>query len=1054
MKSLNFRNFPQAICAALFVACLFGTTTIFAQIGGGSIVGNVFDPNQAAVPNAVVTAVELGTNKRQTANTNVEGYYEFPLLPAGRYMIEVEAANFQTTKSQPFELNTGTRPKVDITLNVQGVNTEVTVSSGGQLVNATTTELGVVIDQRKIEALPLNGRNFIQLLDLQPGASSVPGGRVGGRGGFELNGGYTYGNSILVDGVDASFGENNGTANDRSAGSISATSSTGAIINTLSVDAIQEFKTTSNAFSAEYGRATSGVLNITTKSGTNDFHGTLFYFIRNNIFDANSFDNNNLPTPNGTRGIERPALRYNQYGGNIGGPVYFPNFGDGSPTLFKGKDKLFFFFNYEGARATRPFLISGANAVVPTQSFIARVTNANLRQYLRGFPSACTPIISNGVVNPDLCNAFRIASSIDKENTFLGRVDGNLGDHRTSFRFSYNRQDYSQPQVPRVTNDFSFPLRAPNIAIQDNWTLSNNVINEFRFGYNKVSLRRNNSEYFTQVGWAQINGVLPADNQSLIDFRNKTFSIVDNLTYVRGKQTIKMGIDVRLLRSGRIQDTNPTTFFNNLNDLANNNPATVRLTFGGEKALSSNQFGIYIQDDIRVNNRLQINPGLRYEYYTPLKGGFNIQSSDPFSPLSTTRSAMFRKDKNNFGPRLGIVYDVFGTQKLVLRGGAAVSYQPPQPIYFYDHAFADPRLPFNATFAISELPPEIRNAGFPYNRQFSQAILANPSLLPANQILPRLITDFNRSDEYGLLFNATAQYAVNDKMAVQVGYTGTRSVNHPVVTLRNERISGTTVRPRPEFGSVTYVQSVGRIRYDALQVSVNNRFSRNLSTDFYYTYAKSFTYGNPDEALGNDQNFLQDPTNIGSSFGPKSTDARHRIAFSHTVEIPLPQSFKNSRATRLLFGGISLQGIYTFRSGQPLNVFAGLDLTRNNRANGSRPDLVAGVDPYLSGVANNGNTNYLNPAAFDRTTPFNQRRYGNLGYNALRGPTFWNYDLSLVKSFRISESQRFDVRVEAFNALNHANYLTVETSQSLPTFGQVTSRSNPRNVQFGLKYFF
>jgi Carboxypeptidase regulatory-like domain/TonB dependent receptor len=1057
----NMKNFIRVfICAiSLFIILALTPSIITAQIGGGSIVGNITDPNSAVLPNATVTATDIRTNKQTVTTTNGDGFFEFPLLPAGRYVIEAVSPNFQAVKSQPFDLNTGTKPKIDLILGVQGVATEVTVTNTGQLVNSTNTELGTVIEQRKIEALPLNGRNFIQLLDLQPGASSQPGGRVGGRGGFELNGGYTYGNNILVDGVDASFGESNGTANDRSAGS-GTTANTGAIINTLSVDAIQEFKTSSNAFSAEFGRATSGVLNITTKSGTNDFNGTLLYFLRNNVFDANSFDNNNLFNPGtGTRGFRRPALRYNQYGGNLGGPIYFPAFGEGGPRIFKGKDKLFFFFNYEGARATRPFLISGGAARVPTQLTLSRITNPNLRQYYGGFPSSCAPI--TGVT--DVCDATRIESTKDKENTFLGRVDGNFGAHRTSVRLSYNKQDYSQPQAPRLTNDFSFPLRAPNLAFQDNWALPGNVLNEFRFGYNKISLRRNNAEYFTQVGYAQLdNGAIPADSESLIDFRNKTYSVVDNLTFVRGNQTIKFGTDVRFLRSGRVQDTNPTTFYASLNDVIANNPRAVRLTFGGAKVLNNTQYGFYAQDEIRLNKRLQINPGLRYEYYTPLTGGFNIQSSDPFSPLSTTRSAMYRSDKNNFAPRLGIVFDVFGNQKLVVRGGGAVSFQPPQPIYLYAHAFADPRLPFDATFAVSELPTEIRAAGFPYNRAFVQAILANPSLLPANQILPRIVTDFNRSDEYGLLFNASAQYAVSKSLAVQLSYTGTRSLNHPVVTLPNEPVynalTNTNIRPRPEFGGITYVQYIGRIRYDAMQVSVNERFSENISADFYYTYSKSLTYGNPDEGLGTDQSYLQDPTNIGSSVGPKSTDVRHRIAAAHTVEIPLPENLKQSKFARALLGGFAIQGIYTYRSGQPQNIFAGVRLTSLNRVNGSRPDLVSGVDPYLTGTASNGNALFLNRAAFV-AVPFSTAnptagRYGNLSYNALRGPTFWNYDLSIVKRFRISETQRFDFRVEAFNVFNHANYLTVDTNLTSGTFGQITTRSQPRNIQFGIKYFF
>lgn len=1044
-----FGLFSRYYLLIAIILSVFGLAE--GQVGGGSIVGNVIDANGAALPNATVKVINIGTNEIRSTITNNEGYYEFPLLTAARYRIEVEAQGFETKRSNDFDLNTGTRPKLDFTLGVTGANVQVTVTDTGQLINATNTELGQVIDQQKIDALPLNGRNFAQLINLQAGGVNAPAGSAGGRGGFELNGGYSYGNNILMDGVDASFGEVNGTANDRSGGS---PSNAGSIINTLSVDAIQEFKTTSNAFSAEFGRATSGVLNITTKSGTNDYRGTLYYFLRNDVFDANSFDSNR-------QGVARPALRFHQFGANIGGPVFFPAFGEGGPTIFNGKDKLFFFFNYEGARVKRPFAV---NANVPTPFLLSRITNPRIRSFLSELPDDCTPIVGN----PDFCRHFRNDQRNNNENTFLSKIDANVGDHRLSFRYNLNRQDFTQPEPPRTDNLFSFPMRAHNVVVQDNWNFSATALNEFRFGFNRVDLARGNSTFFSEDGWVEVPGNLTSDFQSLLAYKTNTYSIVDNVTLVRGKQTIKFGVDIRYLRSGRTQGTNPTAFYPDVQRLINDQPNQVRYAFGGDKKLESDQYGFYIQNDIRLSNRLQINPGLRYEYYTPLVGGFNIQSSDPFSAISTERVAMFRKDTNNFAPRLGVVYDTFGNQKLVIRGGAAISYQPPQPIYLYDHAYANPRLPFNAVFNFADLPADIRAGGFPYDRNFPERVIANPTLLPASIAVPRSITDYNRSDEYGLLFNLTGQYAVTSSLAVQLSYVGTRSFNHPVVVLPNETNPATGLRPRQDIGRIQFQQYVGRFRYDAMQVSVNQRLNRNFSFDFYYTFAKSFTYGNTDNSLGNNQNFLQDPVDIGNSYGPKSNDARHRVAAAHTIEVPLPNFLKESKAARLLLGGFSFQGIYTYRTGLPLNIFAGLDLRRIGRTEGSRPDLVPGVDLYAGqGTINpaNGNVIWINPAAFDRTTPYNQQRYGNLGYNALRGPSFWNYDASIIKRFRITETQRLDFRFEMFNAFNHANFASIDLScgsgnptrnclQNNGNFGQVLTRSEPRNIQFALKYFF
>lgn len=1045
MKS---RIHHSAHVSGLLLSLLLAAHTATAQVGGGSVVGNVSDANGAVIPDAIVTVTNVGTNESRRATTDGEGYYEFPLLPAGRYVLEVQAANFETRRSEAFDLNTGTRPKLDFTLGAAGANEQVTVTDTGQLINATNTELGVVVEQQKIDALPLNGRDFQQLVGLQAGAVNNPQGTAGGRGGFSLNGGYAYGNSILLDGVDASFGELNTAASDAGAGAPNG----GTFINTVSVDAIQEFKTSSSAFSAEFGRATAGVLNITTKSGTNDFRGTLFYFLRNDVFDANSFDNNR-------NRIAKPALRFNQFGGNLGGPLFLPRFGEGGPAVFRGRDRLFFFFNYEGVRATRPSIIQGN---VPTAAMLAQITNGALREHLSELPRDCTNLPS-----PDpqgrLCIHRRTGRLTNDESTYLTRVDANAGAHRLAFRYSYNDQFYSQPQGLRFDNSFNFPTLGHNFVAQDNWTLSPSVVNEVRVGFNRVNLRRNNSTLLTEPGWVETTGgpSLASDFQSLLAFRTNTYSVIDNLTYVRGRQTIKAGADIRFLRSARTQDTNPTHFYTNLDNLIADRPANIRLAFGGDKNLDSDQYAFYMQDDIRVSPRLQINPGLRYEYYTPLKGGFNIQSSDPFSPLSTERVAMFRSDKNNFAPRLGVVLDVFGDQKLVVRSGGAISYQPPQPIYLYDHAYADPLLPFQASFAPSDVAPTGISTAFPFSLAFRNLVLNNPSLLPRGFVLGRSITDYNRSDEYAVLFNATAQYAVTPSLAVQLSYVGNRDLNHPIVLLPNECLRGTVApgstcrRPRPEFATIQYQTYTGRNRYDAGQLSVNYRLRRNFAADFYYTYARAFSYGHVDDSLGNNQNFLQDPVDPNNSFGPKFGDQRHRIVAVHTIELPVPGFLGESRAARFLFGGFSLQGIYTYRTGEPLNIITGLDLVNNARPAGSRPDAVLGVNPYLRGQTSaTGEVLWLDRAAFDRATPDAQVRYGNLGFNALRGPSFWTYDFSVVKRFRFTETQRLDFRFEGFNIFNHANLSNPVTNLADSNFGRIINRSGPRNIQFGLKYFF
>jgi len=276
----------QTMCVRGAMIALLTVIAMYAQIGGGSLVGNVTDQSGAAVTNVKVKAISAATNSVEATVTNERGYYEFPLLPAGRYRVEAEAAGFQKAASPEFALNSGTRPRLDLTLNIGPLTENVQVTSQSPLVNATTTDLGVVVDRAKVDVLPLNGRNFQQLVGLQAGVINNPSSGAGGRGGIEFHGSSGLANNLMLDGVDMSFGEVNGTASDSSAGG------GGSLINTVSVEAIEEFKATGSAFSAEYGRSAGGVVNVTTKSGANQFHGTLFHFFRNDKLDANSFFNN------------------------------------------------------------------------------------------------------------------------------------------------------------------------------------------------------------------------------------------------------------------------------------------------------------------------------------------------------------------------------------------------------------------------------------------------------------------------------------------------------------------------------------------------------------------------------------------------------------------------------------------------------------------------------------------------------------------------------------------------------------------------------------------
>lgn len=989
-----------------------------AQIGGGSIVGTISDQQQAAIPGAAVRAINVETNVSWQSETNASGYYEFPILPAGRFEIRVEAKGFQMTRSAVFELNTGTRRRIDLELKVGNVTESVDVTAEVPLVNATTTDLGTVMSTQRIEGLPLNGRNFQQLVSLQAGVLNAPPGIAGGRGGIEFNGSPSYGNSLLLDGVDMSFGENNALG-DTAAG----TGGAGALVNTVSVEAIQEFKATGSAFSAEYGRSTGGVLQVTTKSGSNQFHGTAFHFFRNDKLDANSFFNNRV-------GLAKAPLRLNQYGGNISGPVK--------------KDRLFFFFNYEGAQVRRGAAIQSN---VPTPALLARVTPA-IREHLDGLPDDFTP-----TANPLLGLHRRNETRNNDENTYLSRVDYRLGTHQIAVRYNYNNQDFSNPNL-RPDNRQLFPMRYHNAVIQDGWSIGPTLFNELRLGFNRTNLNRINTTLLTQPGWLEITGAFNSDFQSQIWFLSDNYTVADNFTMIRGRHSLKAGFEIRDNRNARVQDTGTTHFMANLNDLIADIPQNVRVPFGNPGGrLRSTNYGFFIQDDIRINRSLQLNLGLRYEYFTPLKGAFNISTTDPFGPFGSNKEPMFYPDRNNWGPRVGLVLSPFGDQKTVIRLGGGIGFTPPQGYYYFDGSFISPNIPFNASFTPADVPPGVSLAfPFPY-RTFRQTVINNPSLLPRGLVLGRTIADPDRADEYSGQWNLSVQHQLNQKTSLQVAYVASRALKLVATDLANRFGPKGAPRPRGDVGEVGMHVNAGSSNYHAMQVTMNRRLSRGLTLDFYYTWAKGMSYyGAADmSGSGSREESVQDLDNIRGSYGPKVTDLRHRALFVYSYTIPTGTSIQSNAVLKHMLSGWTTQGFLTLQSGFPINVLSGVDLANNRRVTNQRPDYVAGQDPY---VHSSDRFAYLNPAAFNNTIPRAEQRFGSLGYNALRAPGSIGWDMGIHKQFPLRERHTLTFRLEAFNAANHMNPGGPVVTLTDPNFGRIINGSGGRNLQLALKYVF
>lgn len=438
---------------------LFFAPLAFAQANGGSVSGTVMDTTGDQIPQASIQIRNTQTGVVLSTTTNATGYYEFPSVLPGSYMETVEASGYSKSTTTLFEVSTGTRQTIDISLKIGEVVQTLTVSAASQLMDTTSSALGSEITPEKVENLPLNERNFFPLIGMQAGVNASSGASSqNSRGGFEVNGAPGLSNNILLDGVDATDGEDNGIG-------VGA----GSITNTLSIDAISEFRLLSSVPSAQYGRASGGILTIATKSGGNSLHGGLFEYFRNDVLDANTWTNKHAAPL-----VAKPELRYNDFGANAGGPIL--------------KNRDFFYFNYEGDRVIAGSTKSGETA---TQALIKSVSNPQIAKELSLMPaptsSTSNPLVGMYVGNRD---------TVTNENLFMGRGDIYLGHHHLLARYNYNTQ-LQQIQQFRPNDNQDYPITFHNAVLSDIWSVNPNLVNEVRLGLDRSLVNRNVDTYFT-----------------------------------------------------------------------------------------------------------------------------------------------------------------------------------------------------------------------------------------------------------------------------------------------------------------------------------------------------------------------------------------------------------------------------------------------------------------------------------------------------------------------------------------------------------------------------
>jgi hypothetical protein len=1103
----------------------------------GEIGGIISDATGAVVPGASVTVTNTATNQRRQVQSNESGNFTVPFLVPGVYDITVQAEGFKAATRKELTLQVGDSARVNFTLEVGQVTESVEVAAVAPLLTTDNAAMGTVIENKRIVELPINGRNFLNLVRLSPNVTAEQG--SGGQAN-DRQGGERANQSISIAGQRMQFNRF----------TLDGVENTDVNFNTYivrpSIDALQEFKVQTGVYSAEFGRATSQI-NATTKSGSNQWHGAVFEFLRNDVLDAKEWRNDGRKNP----------FRRNQFGFTLAGPV-------GIPKLFNGRDKLFFLTNYEGLRDTKTlqgtanvatdrmrsgdFSAAGRNIFDP----LSRQFNAN-RQAISAMPFANNLIPQSrfhavgqkllefyprATETGDITNRNFIRNRKRPNNTdqFTTRIDWNESSNSNWFgRFSWGDEFLRQlaafeQQEGRTTT------KVYQVVLSNTRTLSPSVVNELRAGYNQfqndqllryayerdvsAELRIPGLASPIQAAWGTpsiglengINGFGESSEGPYVN-RNHTFQVLDNVSWIRGKHTLRFGGEARRDRYNQVGNQFPRGSFI-FESKATFNPAS-RNTTGhsfadfllGESRRSERALGIantmfratffylYAEDTYKITPRLTLNIGLRYENSPPwhdkYRGIMNVKMFDagvgPDGLLANTRVPLFVRggtgdfhqglgyhfhdaiptavgdehlgralvetDNNDFAPRLGLSWSP--SDRWSVRSGVGV---------FYTQDTGNPRFDMGRNlggrgrFESDEERPN-SNLTDPWASERAQFQCSNWAgvCLGPPYTLGNIVS---RRTPYIFQYMMNVQRQVTEDIALEVGYLG--NSGHKIERLRayNEAIlrrgpadtrSLLQRTPWPAYGRIQQVDGIVNSNYNALNVKLQQRFSKGLTYLIGYTWSKAIDTGSAIRTNAGDRLFPPNSYDFGPERGLSQFHTGRRFVASWLYELPFGKGKPFANSSRVLdwvIGGWQTGGILTFSDGTPVNVGAIGD--RANIGADNWPDAT-GISPIPSDRSAN---RFWNIAAFDQTNTELQFRNGSVGRNVLISPGVRNWDFSLHKNFRIREGHTLEFRFESFNFSNHPNWNGPSADIRNAAFGVVNSARTMREQQFALKYLF
>ncbi|HTM49392.1 MAG TPA: TonB-dependent receptor [Bryobacteraceae bacterium] len=1119
------------------------TGLVWAQTYTATVRGIVTDASGAVVPGATVTLTNTEQNRPYTFSTNQAGEYALVQVPPGSYTLSVKATGFKSYQRSGLTLEVAQVAAIDVVMEVGAVTEAIDVTAQAPLLETASSTLGEVVNSKTTEALPLNGRNVMQLVALTPGINQTRSSREATSAsgsipsnGFSANGGRNVSNEVMLDGSPQVVMGYNQPAF------------------VPSPDALQEFKVQTNNLSAEYGRTGGAVVNLVHRSGTSQFHGVLYEFLRNDKFDANGFFNNrNRKT--------KPPFRFNQFGFTLGGP------------LTPSRSSTFFFLNYEGVRQVDPgsatfslptprmkagnfgeianiiYDPATINAAGQRQPFASNIIPAErfnpvAVKILGYYPNPALP----GVVN----NFFSQIGSHSVTNTFTTKIDRRISDRQNLFgRFSWSDLDqqvanhYGNAASP---NEGFSGLRERSITVDDSYILGKWVIHG-NYGYAYSSNPRDsNFEGFDLAGlglpqsfksaaqFAIFPRVSPAgygdlgnDPAWIIGNKFETHTFTGDATRLIGGHTVKLGGTYRLNKVSNFRPSSPAGNFTF-------NEGWTRQTFNGNVggnsiasmllglmntgvlqqepnlALQVRYGGAYFQDDWRVNTRLTVNAGLRWDTDRPLTERWNRTSWFDFnavSPLKVpglaplTGGLVFAgrngtprgnkdPDNNNFAPRFGMAYKL--SDRLVVRSGFGIFFNPTTGIGPGTGSVG--ALSFNAitnvTTSIDGGRTPFTTLSNPFANGYNQPTNGADGLLT---FVGQSINAQFRRDRvpYSMQWNADIQYELPNSMLLDVAYAGnsgvkllaqsqlnqvpdqylalgdglTRAVPNPFLGIlpATSAIGQATVtqaqllRPYPFLTGLQQTWgSFGHSSYHALQVKFRKRYRNGLQMLVAYTWSKML------DDFSSVAGFLgqQNPgfTNNNKRFLDKSlstTDTPQRLVVNYEYDLPFGsgRKFLNRKGiVNVLAGGWSANGIASFQSGVPIAVSSVTDTT-NSLGGVQRPDRT-GLPAETPGAVGARIDNYLDRNAFAVPARFTFGNSGRLLPDA-RNPGLAIWDLSVLKLIPIHEKRRLEFRAEFFNIFNHVNFASLPEGNTVfgrPQFGTVTDAERARIIQLGMKFIW